>query len=120
MDTNQNILMGAKLDEEVVFDIADFFKVFSDSSRVKILYLLLGKELCVNDIVDSLGMNQSAVSHQLRTLRQNHLVKYRKDGKSTFYSLDDDHVAILLQQGLGHIMHKKGEEVPVFQEPEGV
>jgi len=93
-------------DEEVFYDLADFFKVFGDSSRVKILFALEVGEMCVGDIAACLGMTQSAVSHQLRVLRQNDLVKFRKDGKITYYSLDDNHVLTVLQQGYSHINHK--------------
>lgn len=93
-------------DEEMCYDLADFFKVFGDSSRVKILLALQVGEMCVCDIAASLGMSQSAVSHQLRVLRQNDLVKFRKDGKVTYYSLDDNHVSTVLQQGYSHISHK--------------
>jgi len=93
-------------DEEVFYDLADFFKVFGDSSRVKILFALEVGEMCVGDIAACLGMTQSAVSHQLRVLRQNDLVKFRKDGKITYYSLDDNHVLTVLQQGYSHISHK--------------
>ncbi len=96
------------LDDELVYDIADFFKIFGDSSRVKLLYTLLEQELCVGDLVAALGMTQSAVSHQLKTLRISGLVKYRKDGKTVYYSLDDEHVSVLLRQGMEHIKHKKG------------
>ena len=95
------------LNEEIIYDIADFYKVFGDSTRIRILYALMEKELCVGDLVQVLNMNQSAVSHQLRVLRQNDLVKFRKDGKTIVYSLDDSHVTLLLQQGLEHILHKK-------------
>ena len=97
----------ALLSEEVIYDIADFYKVFGDSTRIRILYALMEKELCVGDLVLTLNMNQSAISHQLRVLRQNDLVKFRKDGKTIVYSLDDNHVTVLLQQGLEHILHKK-------------
>lgn len=93
-------------DEEVFYDLADFFKVFGDSSRIKILFALEVGEMCVGDIAESLGMTQSAVSHQLRVLRQSDLVKFRKDGKVTYYSLDDNHVLTVLQQGYSHISHK--------------
>jgi len=95
------------LSEEIIYDIADFFKVFGDSTRIRILYTLLECELCVGDLTQKLNMNQSAVSHQLRVLRQNDLVKFRKDGKTNYYSLDDSHVRDLLQRGLEHIQHKK-------------
>jgi DNA-binding transcriptional ArsR family regulator len=93
--------------ENFIIDVADFFKVFGDGSRIKILVLLLGGEMCVNDIAERLDMSQSAVSHQLRVLRQNDLVKYRKDGKIVFYSLDDSHVENVIKQGIEHIRHKK-------------
>lgn len=96
------------LSDELIYDIADFFKVFGDSTRIKILYALFNQEMCVGDLVEALDMTQSAVSHQLRVLRQNDLVKFRKEGKAVIYSLDDEHVSILLQQGLCHIVHKKG------------
>lgn len=96
------------LDNEFIYDVADFFKVFGDSTRIKLLNLLLKKEMCVGDIADSLNMTQSAVSHQLRVLRQSDLVKYRKDGKTVYYSLDDGHVKTVLEQGMSHIQHKKG------------
>lgn len=96
--------------DELMYDVADFFKVFGDSTRIKILYALLNREMCVSDLVDELNMTQSAISHQLRVLRQNDLVKYRKDGKAVIYSLDDDHVSVLLQQGLCHILHKNRGE----------
>ena len=92
--------------EELIFDIAECFKVFGEPSRIRILYTLMGREMGVGEIVETLGMTQPAVSHQLRILRQNGLVKYRKDGKAVIYSLDDDHVTVLLKQGLDHIMHK--------------
>ncbi len=96
------------LSEELIYDIADFFKIFGDSTRIKILYALLNREMCVGDLVEALDMNQSAISHQLRVLRQNDLVKFRKEGKAVIYSLDDEHVTLLLQQGMCHIIHKKG------------
>ena len=93
-------------EEEVCYDLADFFKVFGDSSRIKILFALEAGEMCVGDIAEALGMTQSAVSHQLRVLRQNDLVKFRKNGKVTYYALDDEHVLLVLQQGYSHISHK--------------
>jgi ArsR family transcriptional regulator len=95
------------LRDEILYDLADFYKVFGDSTRLKILCALLNHERCVGDISEAIGINQSAVSHQLRVLRQNDLVKFRKDGKIIFYSLDDGHVSALLEQGISHIMHKK-------------
>ncbi len=93
------------LAEEEVYFLADLFKVFGDPTRIKILYLLLKGELCVNDIAASLSMSQSSISHQLKILKQHRLVKFRRDGKTIFYSLDDDHVVNILNQGLEHIEH---------------
>lgn len=89
--------------DEVLSDLADLFKIFGDSTRIKILYALLRSELCVCDIADLLGLTQSAISHQLRILKQNKLVKNRREGKSIFYSLADDHVRTIIAQGLEHI-----------------
>lgn len=93
--------------EEVLYDIADFFKVLGESTRLKILYALLKSEVCVGELSESLGISQSSVSHQLRILRQNDLVKFRKQGKVVFYSLDDAHVESLLNQSLEHLLHIK-------------
>ncbi len=98
-------------DKEFIYDVADFFKIFGDSTRIQLLELLLECELCVGDIAEKLNMTQSAVSHQLRVLRQNDLVKYRKEGKTVFYSLDDEHIKTVLEAGMQHIIHKKGYEV---------
>ncbi|MDE6182397.1 MAG: metalloregulator ArsR/SmtB family transcription factor [Eubacteriales bacterium] len=106
---NEDIIKSVKekaLDDEIIYDMADFFKVFSDSTRVKILYALLNREMCVGDLVGALGMTQSAISHQLRVLRQNNLVKFKKEGKAVIYSLDDCHVTEILSQGLSHLLHK--------------
>ena len=88
--------------EEELQDLADFFKVFADA-RLKILYVLLSTEMCVYDIAMVLGMSQSAISHQLRVLKQMDLVKNRRDGKTIFYSLADAHIVTILSQGLDHI-----------------
>ena len=89
---------------EQLLELANFFKVFGDHTRIRILHALYSSsELCVCDLVEVLGMNQSAVSHQLRILRASKIVKYRKDGKNVYYSLDDDHVYKLLNDGLEHI-----------------
>lgn len=90
-------------DEELLYDLADLFKVFADTTRIKILYALMGSELCVADIAEIVGATQSAVSHQLRTLKQAHLVKFKRDGKNVRYSLSDDHVHTMLAQGMSHI-----------------
>lgn len=89
--------------EEELQDLAELFKVFGDGTRLKILYVLLCSEMCVYDIAAVLGMSQSAISHQLRVLKQMDLVKNRRDGKTIFYSLADDHVVTILNQGLDHI-----------------
>lgn len=90
-------------EEEILYDLAEFYKVFGDTTRIKILYILLKSELCVCDISQVLGVSQSAVSHQLRMLKQMKLVKYRREGKSVFYSLSDHHIELILRQGLEHI-----------------
>ena len=84
--------------------LADLFKVFGDGTRVRILYVLLTAEVCVCDIARLLGMTQSAVSHQLRILKQAQLIRARREGKTIFYSLADDHVATLLKQGMEHVL----------------
>lgn len=89
--------------EEELQDLADFFKVFGDATRLKILYVLLCSEMCVYDIAAVLGMSQSAISHQLRVLKQMDLVKNRREGKTIFYALADDHITTILSQGLDHI-----------------
>ena len=90
-------------DEELLYDLADLFKVFADTTRIKILYALMGEEMRVADIAQAVGATQSAVSHQLRTLKQVHLVKFKRDGKNVLYSLSDDHVHTVLAQGMNHI-----------------
>ncbi|MGD8401703.1 MAG: metalloregulator ArsR/SmtB family transcription factor [Bacillota bacterium] len=90
-------------DEEILYDLADLFKIFGDSTRIKILYVLLESEMCVCDIAQLLQMTQSAISHQLRTLKQSKLVKYRREGKTVFYSLADGHVRTIINQGMEHV-----------------
>ena len=89
--------------EETLTDLADFFKVFGDATRVKILYVLLQSEMCVCDLAEVLQMTQSAISHQLRVLKQVKLVKNRREGKTVFYSLADGHIQTILNQGMEHI-----------------
>ena len=89
---------------EIWSDIADLFKVFGDSSRIRILYRLMEDEYCVQDLADSLSMTQSAVSHQLKVLKMSKLVKNRRDGKQMYYSLADDHVSTILAMGREHIL----------------
>ncbi len=102
------INMKEELERHFIRDLADFFKVFGDATRIRILQSLLNSEKNVSELADSLDMTQSAISHQLRVLRQNDLVKYRKEGKTVFYSLDDEHVRTVLEQGMTHIRHKRG------------
>lgn len=90
-------------DDEILYDLADLFKVFSDTTRIKILYSLMIGELCVADIAETIGATQSAVSHQLRILKTARLVKFQRDGKNVLYSLSDDHVYTMLAQGMSHI-----------------
>ena len=94
---------GRTTDEDSLFDLAELFKVFGDSTRIKILFVLLKNSMAVNTIAEALNMTQSAVSHQLRILKTNGLVKYERNGKSLIYSLADDHVTSILNQGLDHI-----------------
>lgn len=101
-DTVQQV--QAKLPpDELLYDLAELFKVFGDSTRVKLLYALFEAELCVCDIAQLLGLSQSAVSHQLRTLKNSKLVKFRREGKTVFYSLDDEHVRSIIGQGMEHL-----------------
>ena len=90
-------------DEEILYDLADLFKIFADTTRIKVLYALMGKTLCVADFAETVGASQSAVSHQLRTLKSARLVKPQRDGKNILYSLSDDHVMTILSQGMSHI-----------------
>ncbi len=95
----------AKLpDEELLYDVAELFKVFGDSTRVRIICALFESEMCVCDIAAVLNMTQSAISHQLRVLKQARLVKYRRDGKTVYYSLADDHIQNIFDQAFEHIM----------------
>ena len=89
--------------DETLYDLAELFRIFADSTRIKILYVLYESEMCVCDIAQLLGMTQSAISHQLRALKQSKLVKYRREGKTVFYSLADDHVVTILAQGMEHV-----------------
>ena len=90
-------------DEKELNDLADLFKIFGDYTRIRILYVLFEAEVCVCDLAEALNMTQSAISHQLRILKQNKLVKSRREGKSVFYSLADDHVRTIIDQGREHI-----------------
>ena len=90
-------------DDEVLYELADLFRVFGDSSRIKILYALHDSELCVQDLANAVQLSQSAVSHQLRVLKDSKLVRFRRDGKTVYYALDDDHVRSILSLGMDHI-----------------
>ena len=94
-------------DEEELYDLADLFKVFADSTRIRILFVLFESEVCVCDLAEALNMTQSAISHQLRILKQNKLVKSRREGKSVFYSLADGHVRTIIDQGREHFHGKR-------------
>lgn len=94
-------------EEESLLDLADLFKVFADSTRVKIICALFQSEMCVCDIAVLLGMTKSAISHQLRVLRQTRLVKNRKSGKVVYYSLADDHIKMIFDQGLAHVTEER-------------
>jgi transcriptional repressor smtB len=105
---HQEVIDKIKLpEEELLYDLGDFFKILGDSTRIKILSALFQSEMCVCDISALLGMTQSAISHQLRVLKQGRLVKHRKEGKVVYYSLDDDHIKHIVDQGLTHISEKR-------------
>ncbi|MFA7636912.1 MAG: metalloregulator ArsR/SmtB family transcription factor [Monoglobales bacterium] len=89
--------------EERLYDLAELFKVFGDSTRIRILFVLFETEVCVCDLAEALNMTQSAISHQLKILKKSKLVKSRRDGKSVFYSLADGHVRTIISQGMDHI-----------------
>ncbi len=90
-------------DDETLYDLAELFKVFGDSTRVRILFVLFESEMCVCGLAELLGMTQSAISHQLQVLKKAKLVRYRREGKTIFYSLADGHVRAILDQGMEHI-----------------
>lgn len=90
-------------EESELYELAGLFKVFGDSTRIKILYVLFENEMCVYDIANILNMTQSAISHQLRILKQNRLIRFRKEGKNVLYTLADEHVFTILRQGIEHV-----------------
>ena len=94
-------------DDEELYELAEFFSLFSDTTRIKIIWSLFKSELCVCDLAELLGMGQSAVSHQLRLLRGARLVRSRRDGKMVYYSLDDEHVGMIFDTGMSHMREKK-------------
>lgn len=95
-------------DIETLYDLSELFKVFGDSTRIRIIAALLQGEMCVYHLAEFLDMGQSAISHQLRILRSSGLVRPRREGKTIFYSLDDEHIEMIYNMGLAHILHKKG------------
>jgi len=97
-------------EEDILYDLSDFFKVLGDSTRVKIMWALDEREMCVCDLAVLLNMTKSAISHQLKSLRQANLVKFRRDGKVVYYSLSDDHVKEIFEKGLEHIREDENEE----------
>lgn len=101
-DTSLKVFENLPKDEDI-YDLADFYKLFADSTRLKILIALEEEELCVSDLATILDMGQSAISHQLRVLKQGRLVKNRRDGKVIYYQLDDDHIKEIISSGLDHI-----------------
>ena len=95
------------IDDSEIYDISDFFKIFADSTRLEIIWALDNRELSVNDLCAVVNMSKSSVSHQLKTLRDNKIVKYRKKGKNVFYSLDDEHVSIIIETARRHLKEEK-------------
>ena len=98
-----NRLLNEQPPDEILYELAELFKVFGDSTRIRILFVLFGSEVCVCDLAETLNMTQSAVSHQLKILKQAKLVSSRREGKSVFYSLADEHVRTIIDQGREHI-----------------
>lgn len=96
-------------DIEALYDLSELFKVFGDTTRIRIIAALLDGEMCVYHLAEYLEMGQSAISHQLRILRSSGLVRPRRDGKTIYYSLDDEHIEMIYNMGLDHIRHKKGD-----------
>lgn len=99
-----NAVRKELVDDDILLDMADTFKIFSDSTRIKIINALMHAELCVCDLAVLLGMSKSTISHQLRTLKQSDLVTYRKDGRIVYYSVADEHVKLIFNQGYDHVL----------------
>lgn len=95
------------LDEDILFDVSDFFKMLGDSTRAKIMWALDKHEMCVCNLAALLGMTKSAISHQLKTLREANLVKFKKEGKNVIYTLDDDHVKDIFEKALEHVLERR-------------
>ena len=96
-------------DEEILYDLAELFKIFGDSTRIKILYVLFESEMCVCAIAELLGMTQSAISHQLKILKDANLVANRREGKTIYYFLSDDHVRTIIAKGFEHLIEERNE-----------
>ena len=105
-ETVQNV-KKQMLDEDILFDVSDFFKMLGDSTRAKIMWALDKHEMCVCDLAALLGMTKSVISHQLNTLREANLVKFKKEGKNVIYTLDDDHVKDIFEKALEHVLERK-------------
>ena len=103
-----NNVRSQMLEEDILFDVSDFFKILGDSTRAKIMWALDKSEMCVCDLAVLLGMTKSAISHQLKVLREANLVKFRKMGKMVMYSLDDDHVKTIFEMALEHVLERRG------------
>lgn len=97
----------AKISVDTLFELSEFFKFFGDTTRIRVIHILMSGEMSVNDIAENLSLEQSVVSHQLRILRTANLVKPRRDGRKMFYALDDEHISQIFELGLSHILHKK-------------
>ena len=95
--------LANKLSDDMLIDLSEFFKVFGDSTRIQVLYALMDGEKCVNDLAEKINATQSAVSHQLRILKNARLVKFRREGKTIFYELCDEHIKSILDMGLEHL-----------------
>ncbi len=100
---SERTIINEMTDEEFLYDLSDLFGIFADTTRIKMLYALKGKEMSVSELAESVGVSQSAASHQLRTLKQARLVKFKKDGKNVYYTLCDDHVTTILEMGIDHL-----------------
>lgn len=114
MQTAQKALKAMPQEEDIAA-LSSFFKVLGDPTRLRMMYIMSQGELCVQDIAASLGMTKSAISHQLSGLKENRLVKSRREGKNVFYSIDDDHVSSVLNLAMIHIQHRKEEHTPDLQ-----
>lgn len=106
---HEKVLPAQDIPLDTLFELSEFFKFFGDTTRIRIINLMLSGEISVNDIAEKLNLEQSVVSHQLRILRTANLVKPRREGRKMFYSLDDEHIGLIFNTGLTHILHKKGK-----------